>query len=110
MTAADSAKLSAIDADCVSESLRATALAFIRRHGWKRGLAAFADALGVTDRRARALYAGEARRIEALEYLRAAEARLLLLDAERAKLETAPHGLVPAPSRRPLHPLRPLAV
>jgi len=66
-----------------AESVAAECQEIARRHvallGWKRGLHAFGRAIGAGARRARALYAKEARRIDAHEYLQ-------IKAAERASL------------------------
>jgi hypothetical protein len=66
----------AISAAAVADHARAIARAHAAHYGIKRGLGVLARILG-SERRARGIYAGEARRIEAHEYL-------ALLDAEQA--------------------------
>jgi hypothetical protein len=75
MTAIASAR-AAISPARVAEHAQAIARAYADHHGRKRGLGILARVLG-SERRARGIYAGEARRIEAHEYL-------ALLDAEQA--------------------------
>lgn len=68
----------------------------VRRHGLKRGLHFAAEALGVSERWARALRSHETKRVSAEVYLRAIEAqralrleRLATLRREIAELEAA---------------------
>jgi hypothetical protein len=75
MTAIASAR-AAISPARVAEHAQAITRAYADHHGRKRGLGILARVLG-SERRARGIYSGEARRIEAHEYL-------LLLEAEQA--------------------------
>lgn len=89
------AATAAISAEGVAQHARIIARAYVQHHGRKRGLALLSRYLG-GERRARGLYAGEARRIEAHEYLALLEAEAALrrdraarLHAELAALEAA---------------------
>lgn len=86
----------AISAEDVAREVRDWVSEYVRDFGFKGGLWRFARATGLGVRRARGLYSGEARRIEAHEYLRAHEARATLrreqlarLRAELTRLEAA---------------------
>ncbi|RVT97914.1 hypothetical protein EOD42_08985 [Rhodovarius crocodyli] len=80
---------------------------FVLFHGSRaRGLIHFADALGVTERRARSLYEGTAGRIDAAEHAVALVARNELrrtrahkLRAELEELENSPHAETAARAR-----------
>jgi hypothetical protein len=96
--AAISAKPSAIAAEDAAGTVRAAAAEFVAHFGSvKRGLHEFGRHVGGA-RRARGLYSGEARRIEASEYLAAREALLALrrqrAAALRAELESIEGGAV----------------
>lgn len=85
----------------VARSTQAAVLDYCADHGGRaRGLAAFARACGVSERRARSLAEGTAGRIDACEYLAAQEVRAALLRARIARAQhqlsviEAAHGLV----------------
>jgi len=81
----------AFSAENLARDVQGIARRYVEHYGYKQGLHLFGRAIGEGDRRARALYAGEARRIEAHEYLLAREAdvelkRLIMAQsAERAR-------------------------
>ena len=77
---------SAVSAASVAAECQAIARRHVEIHGWKRGLYQFGRAIDGCERRARAIYSGEARRIEAHEYLLAREADIALRQHERAAL------------------------
>jgi hypothetical protein len=80
----------AISAEAVVREAQAIAAAYVVHHGRKRGLGLLGGFVG-GERRARGLYAGEARRIEAHEYLALLEAEAALRRdrAQRLKQELA---------------------
>jgi hypothetical protein len=75
----------AISAAAVAARAQAIAQAYAAHHGRKRGLGILGRILG-SDRRARGIYSGEARRIEAHEYLALLEAEQALRRERAARL------------------------
>lgn len=67
-----------ISAKTLARDCQEIAARFVEHRGWKKGLHLFGKAIGEGDRRARAIYAGEARQILAHEYLLAREADIAL--------------------------------
>jgi len=50
-----------ISAKTLARDCQEIAARFVEHHGWKKGLHLFGKAIGEGDRRARAIYSGEAR-------------------------------------------------
>jgi hypothetical protein len=75
----------AISAEGVARHAQSVARAYVVHHGRKRGLALLGRIVGGA-RRARGLYAGEARRIAAHEYLALLEAEAALRRERAARL------------------------
>lgn len=75
---------------CRSEALTDEVREVVREHvrhlGWKRGLHAAAQRMGVTERRAKALYTGEPLRLLAEEWHAAMQARMALRRERAAQL------------------------
>ena len=78
---------------------------WIAHLGFKVGLFRAAQALGVTERWARGLRAGEPARVDAAVYLRAVEARRLLRAERRARLLAELQALETADDQMPAHHL-----
>lgn len=74
----------------VAQSTQECVLDFVTEHGRKRGLALFAQKVGVTERRARSFAEGTAGRIDASEFLAAQQARAEIL---RLRIARAQHQL-----------------
>ena len=78
---------------------------WIAAEGFKAGLHRAAQALGVTERWARGLRAGEPARVDAAVYLRAVEARRLLRAERRARLLAELQALEAIDDQTPAHHL-----
>lgn len=79
-------KTAGISPETIARECQAIARRFAEHYGRQRGLHILGKAIGEGDRRARALLDGEARRIEAHEYLLAREAGIALRREERAQI------------------------
>lgn len=71
-----------ISPETVARECQEIARRYVEAHGRKLGLHLFGRAIGEGDRRARAICCGEARRIEAHEYLLARQADVALIRAQ----------------------------
>lgn len=91
MRLVDSAARAALNAEILAREAQAIAARYVEHYGYKQGLHQFGLEIGEGDRRARAIYSGEARRLEAHELLLAREADIALKriqlaqSAERAR-------------------------
>ena len=85
--------------EALTDDVREVVREHVRMLGWKRGLWTTAERLGVSERRAKALYVGEPLRLGADEWHAAQDARMALrrdraaqLRAELADLERLMHA------------------
>lgn len=83
-----------MQSESAADEVREVVREHVRHLGWKRGLHAAAQRMGVTERRAKALYTGEPLKLLAAEWQSAMHARMALrrdraaqLRAELAELE-----------------------